>query len=335
MLCDFGRDDKTVTHFREVSARLRAMYSDVILIHRPGGQGRSTLIEDLRRYLKPDDHIFTWQTCLRQIALLDSSLLETVRPALLRGDEIYHDDVAYRFLLEVICGLHSPIIGETEVYGQVKNAVAAQEPPLTPWGSRLRRLFRALFEDAKQIRQEHLEDIGSQSYGSILRRDLKGLRSLHVIGAGQLVQEILPWLNEHHFIHVYARDKSRARAAIPAPLQETVNIHLLEEREHAVEAEAVIIAAPVTAAFISDWLRTLKSLKCIVDLRADSATDRVSAPREGIQLIDLNDVFNRLEANQASLEKRKAAALRAVAEATVARGGYIENRPFGWEDLCA
>lgn len=314
------------------------MYSDVILIHRPGGQGRSTLLEDLRRFLKPEDHVFSWQTCLRQIALIDESLLDSVRPALLRGDEIYHEDVAYRFLLEVICGLHSPIVGETEVYGQFKNAVASQEPPMTPWGSRLRRLFRALFEDAKQIRQEHLEDIGSQSYGSILRRDLKGLRQLHVIGAGQLVQEILPWLhNEKSEIHVYARDVNRARAAIPAPLKEAVNIHNIEERVFARSAEAVIIAAPVTASYMNDWLSNLNSLKFVVDLRADSSTDRVLGTNTSgqIQVIDLNEVFKRLEANQAALEARKAAALRAVSEATIARGGYIENRPFGWEDLCA
>lgn len=316
------------------------MYSDVILIHRPGGQGRSTLLEDLRRYLKPEDHVFSWQTCLRQITLLDKSLLDSVRPALLRGDEIYHEDVAYRFLLEVICGLHSPIVGETEVFGQFKNAVASQEPPLTPWGLRLRRLFRVFFEDAKQIRQDHLEDIGSQSYGSILRRDLKDLHNLHVIGAGQLVQEILPWIhNENNEIHVYARDINRARTAIPAPLRDFVKVHNLEEREFANPAEAVIIAAPVTAAYMNDWLSNLSSLRCVVDLRADSSTDRVLASsnsdRLKIQLIDLNDVFGRLEASQAALEARKAAALRAVSEATVARGGYIENRPFGWEDLCA
>lgn len=312
------------------------MYSEVILIHRPGGQGRSTLVDDLRRVQKIEHGVFTWQTCLRQIALLDESVLDSVRPALLRGDEIYHGDVAYRFLLEVICGLHSPLIGETEVYGQFKNSVAAQKQPATPWGLRLGRLFRSLFEDAKHIRQEHLEDLGSQSYGSILRRDLKGLQQIHMIGAGQLAQEILPWITTPETdVHLYARDIEKAHAALTDTLKQDVRVHVLEESQFAVGAEAVIIAAPLTSQFLNEWLPKNESLKVIVDLRADSASDRVLQGNTSLQVLDLNEVFKRLAANQAQVDQRKAEALRAVAEAVTARGGFVENRPFGWEDVCA
>ena len=119
------------------------MFTDMILIHRPGGHGRSTLADDLRPRLAEEQPAFCWQTCIRQIALIDESQLENVRPTLLRGDEIYHEDVGYRFLLEVICGLHSPLIGETEVYGQFKNSAAAFAYGDTLWSTRLKKFFHA------------------------------------------------------------------------------------------------------------------------------------------------------------------------------------------------
>ena len=310
------------------------MYSDVILIHRPGGQGRSTLADDLKRALakaeNAEHELFSWQTCLRQISLIDEAYLDAVRPVLLRGDEIYHSDVGYRFLLEVICGLHSPLVGETEVYGQFKNAVAAAALPLTPWGTRLKRFFKALFEDAKQIRQEFLEDLGSQSYGSVLRRDLKGVRRIHVIGAGQLVQEILPWISgDESEVHVHARDVGKAKQGLGATGQ-SARFHALGES--LAGAEAVIVAAPVTSAFASGLVDGVDGLRLVIDLRADSATDKVAT---SARLIDLAEVFSRLAANQALLEERKAGALKAIQQAAQARGGVIENRPFGWEDVCA
>ena len=67
-----------------------------------------------------------WQTCLRRILFLNASdhaeLIrsleagEIVRPVV----EVFRGQQAYEFLLEVICGLNSPIVGETAVMGQFK-----------------------------------------------------------------------------------------------------------------------------------------------------------------------------------------------------------------------
>ena len=50
----------------------------------------------------------------------------------------------------------------------------------------MQKFAQALLEDAKRIRHRHLADLGSQSYGSILRKDLKGISHIHMIGAGSL-----------------------------------------------------------------------------------------------------------------------------------------------------
>jgi hypothetical protein len=62
-----------------------------------------------------------WQTCLRRILFLNSnehrSLIESTEDRQLVPPtvEVFRGDKAYRFLLEVVCGLNSPIVGETAV----------------------------------------------------------------------------------------------------------------------------------------------------------------------------------------------------------------------------
>jgi glutamyl-tRNA reductase len=297
---------------------------DLILIHRPGGQGRSTLADDLRLRLTEDQPGFFWQTCLRQIALIDESQLESVRSQLLRGDEIYHADVGYRFLLEIVCGLHSPLVGETEVYGQFKSA-AAKISHTNLWGTRLARFFRALFEDAKRIRQAHLEDLGSQSYGSVLRRDLKDRTVVGVIGSGQMAKDLLPWLTTRTLIH--ARDPEKARRE----LGEGERLEFFDLADGVRACDAVIIAAPLPANSIEHILDGRAPL--IIDLRADSAVDRFMI--KGARVVDLAEVFARIDANQAQIEERKHLALKAIRIAAHERSVAIENRPFGWEDVCA
>lgn len=332
------------------------MFEDLILVHRSGGQKSSTLADDLRLSLGSNMNldtrashtsvqdlplqgqaVFVWQTCLRQISLIDEKTLENLRPILAFGDEIYHGDAAYRFLLQVICGLHSPLIGETEVYGQFKNAVQNFGFPLTPWGTRLRRFFKTVFEEAKKIRQENLEDLGSQSYGSVVRRELKDLRQIHVLGAGQLVQEILPWiLNEKREIRISARSPDRAHAALSVAMGDSVSAKQISVHELVdpcwFPIEALIVAAPIEVERILSWLGEQRP-KLIIDLRADSNAAQFKDYAE--RCLSLTDIFGRISENQTLIEQRKLAALAMIEASAVERSFHVEYRPFGWEDVCA
>ena len=80
--------------------------SDFRIIHRPFSKelgSESTLV---------------WATCLRQIYFSDLHEDLNFKPQ--AGDEIYMGLEAETFLAEVLCGLKSPLIGETEVFGQFK-----------------------------------------------------------------------------------------------------------------------------------------------------------------------------------------------------------------------
>jgi glutamyl-tRNA reductase len=310
------------------------MFSDLFLIHRPGSRSEGVLDS-----VHTVGDSFFWKTCLRQIAIFQShelaaqstdefSCVENGDVKIMRGEE------AYRFLLQVICGLHSPLVGETEVYGQFKLAVASYKIPLTPWGSQLKRFFKLLFEDAKRIRLHHLEELGSQSYGSVLRRELKGARSIHVLGAGHLVQEILPWIaKDGNEVYIHCRQPEKALAELglhPGVSFHAIRPGVLNELNN---ADALVVAAPVSADWLDQWMPSSadSSLSVIVDFRADSAEDRIS----GYRVLDLSQVFGHIVENQSRIEARKTEALSAVDDAVKVRRLHVEYRPFGWEDVCA
>src|SRR5262245_10577278 len=104
-----------------------------------------------------------WQTCLRRIAFLHRSDLEW---RISIGREVYLGRAAYQFLLEVICGLHSPLVGENAVMGQFRKFRTSAVFPDTTWGKFLRGLTTDLLVDARRVRHHHLQNLGSQSYGS-------------------------------------------------------------------------------------------------------------------------------------------------------------------------
>jgi glutamyl-tRNA reductase len=310
------------------------MFSDLFLIHRPGSRSEGVL-----NSVHTVGDVFFWKTCLRQIAIFQShelaaqptdefSDVESGDAKIMRGEE------AYRFLLQVICGLHSPLVGETEVYGQFKLTVASYKIPQTPWGSQLKRFFKLLFEDAKRIRLHHLEELGSQSYGSVLRRELKGARSIHVLGAGHLVQEILPWIaKDGNEVYIHCRQPEKALAELgvhPGVSFHAIQPGTLNELNH---ADALVVAAPVSAEWLDRWMPRSadSSLNVIVDFRADSAEDRIS----GYRVLDLSQVFGHIVENQSRIEARKTEALSAVDDAVKVRRLHVEYRPFGWEDVCA
>jgi glutamyl-tRNA reductase len=77
-----------------------------------------------------------------------------------------HDDSCIQHLLEVACGIDSMVLGETEIFGQVKEAYSvAQEAGTT--GVVLNRVFQKVFSAAKQIRSTTAIARGSTSVGTV------------------------------------------------------------------------------------------------------------------------------------------------------------------------
>ena len=140
--------------------------------------------------------VFELDTCQRRVWVFPQGAL----PA---GVADYRGETAYRFLLRVATGLESEIRGETDIFGQLKDAWRAyQSSPEAAFVRELQPWMQRLFEDTKDIRAQYLQNLGGSSYGSLTRLLLRQRRAaagepLLIVGAGHIARSIAPWLLEH------------------------------------------------------------------------------------------------------------------------------------------
>lgn len=260
-----------------------------------------------------------WGTCLRQVAV---GTAHSGVPELQAGDELVSGEDAYTLLLEIVCGLRSPVVGETEVFGQFKNFIDKQEAEERP--AQLVAWLRSIANDAKKIRHDHLRDLGSRSYGSLVRKEIRGAAEIHLIGFGHLAQEILPWLKKSKIpITVHVRRPDSIQTDLPV-------VSLCEPNK---VGGVVIVAAPMKASAFAEWLGGHAGhLKKVIDLRGESQADPL---RLSAKVVDLKEVMDRLaslrDTHSTLIDKIKSE-IRSFATAAAQS---IRVRPQGWDDLCA
>ena len=278
-----------------------------------------------------------WQTCLRRILFLNrfenSALIEAAEDSVSGSVEVYRGREAYGFLLEVICGLNSPLLGETAVMGQFREFCSHARFPNTPWGWFLRQLAANVLVDAKSVRRDHLQGIGSQSYGSLVRQHVKGMSTVAVLGAGKLAREILPWLIGKTSARLFYRNWQHAKDLLNEYPELQLDQYSNGDAGWQQEETGLVIAAPLKAAEVESWVRSQSSTfsKCL-DLRGDAATDPITLP---IPVIKLSELFDALRTERQRLEGRVETARSQIKQLVQRQAHQAQFRPFGWEDLCA
>jgi glutamyl-tRNA reductase len=272
----------------------------------------------------PNDPAFgtaavVWRTCVRQVAFVDD------HDAIPHGLPAWHDEAAYAHLLEVVCGLHSPIVGETEVLHQFRVFTDSLPAELSP----LRDVCTRLLADARTVRAQHLIGLGSRSYGSAVRRYLRNSGRVALLGTGVLAQKIVPFLMKpDRVIDVWGR---RTECAIAAP---GLTYRLLDASSPAVIAQpsAMVVAAPMSAAGITRFAARYANLEVVIDLRAEGEQDPLPpiAP-----LVSLTDVFSDLQQAAHAVDACVAAAKAEIRQCARAYRSRVKLNPSGWHDLCA
>ena len=267
--------------------------------------------------------MLVWKTCLRTIRIAwgDEERLG------FSGEEFRSGAEAYQFLLEVACGLHSPLLGETEVMGQFREFIEKSSA-----GAELRRVLQQVLVDAKAVRSKHLTDLGSQSYGSLSRKHLKRWNSTLILGSGQLAREILPWIMKKSQVRVVARNPEKAR-----DLSQTFpNVSVESYSSHGELLETLVVAAPLTNAEIRTWLERHPNwqdkIQLVIDLRGESKTDPLGLP---VPVVTLSQLFEQLEVQRSRIQNKAKAARIMIARLAEEMLQKMEHRPFGWDDLCA
>ncbi len=238
---------------------------------------------------------------------------------------------AYQKLVEISCGLHSPVLGETEVFGQIRKACSAYMHPDPEWQQIFQKVVQKLYADVKLVRRRHLTSLGAKSYGSYSRKFFKDSRTVRIFGAGQLALEILPWLaksTEQVFIH-----SRRSHLEITQSLPSNVILQGYDQMEGPREG-GLLVAAPLSGDELKELLGK-HSLRVdrILDLREESAQDPICLP--SVRQETLADVFRSFEKNKADSQVVKERALKEVSECLKARMAEPSFRPKGWDAICA
>ena len=280
-------------------------------------------------------HLFHVDTCQRQIWITDHE------PATIDHDvNTYAGEAAYEMLLSIACGLESRVIGETEIFAQLKNAwrefhESAQGRADTD------PLLTALFEDTKFIRSNYISGIGGQSYGTLIRKHITLADDSHflIAGTGELAGTIAPLLtqwqltlmnrsvNKAHNLARSLKDKG-ADVAVLTP----VSANLLAPH---LSVTDIIICRPFDAA-TDQRLARLPALRNFVHLGASGENLAALSFAKQIKAIGLDDIFA-LQAAQDELRKAQVARARqACRERAILRClGTSITLPHGWEDLAA
>lgn len=262
-------------------------------------------------------HVVFFETCLRKIWITHQTFKNVPSDV-----DVFKDKDAYHFLLEVLCGLQSPVVGETEVFGQFKNQVVRNLDSQ----SSLSKVIKGLIADTKDIRSRHLINLGSSSYGSLARKYLTGYANLDILGAGQFVQSLKPWVEKLKIqTNVYTRDP---KSYLKVYEGSKWNLKpLVEFSPYLADApKALFVCAPIDLQSLD-----LSVYDLVIDFRDSSHLNSVSHQN----LKNLVEIFEEIQKDNILAEQKKKEALSSVENASHLYATAMNHRPFGWDDLSA
>jgi glutamyl-tRNA reductase len=259
------------------------------------------------------------------------------------GHDILSGASAYSFLLRVATGLESQVVGETDVFGQLKEAWRKVSADLNDdvdfW-------IQKVFEDTKEIRSRHLQHLGGVSYGTLVRKFLKD--RVHrgptlLVGAGQLAQSVGPFLLDQEIWIINRSLKNAHSLAVELKSEYSARVRVLETPEEQAQAwtsaAQAIVCVPVVAAADQALVGLWKAgnelageNRILLHLGAPKSQSGPWRALEGAYYLD--DLFELQKAQGEVRSIQVAQAFRACEERAKLRAlGTSVSIHHGWEDL--
>lgn len=199
---------------------------------------------------------------------------------------------AYGYLLEIICGLKSKLLGENEIVGQFKTAYK-QYMSIENKDSRLIAIIEKLFKDAKEIRSSYLTGLGQKTYSCIARKQIVSKHkacSVLIIGSGQLAEDLINQFKKKIDVFICARNSSAVRKLVKEH-----NIQSLPWEDFNKIKEFPFIANSIgfngvlfNQDFFNEWAMKHNN-KLFVDLGSPSSISTTLSYHQGV--MKLEDVF--------------------------------------------
>ncbi len=322
------------------------MVNDFFLFHHEKAHKNAKSFE-----IEPQTSV-KFETCLRKIHLskyipTDFQDLNMLNSSTQKSSwDLLEGEQAYSFLIEVLAGLHSPMVGETEVLGQFKNQIQLQKEVanfFSPWLS-------WVFEDIKKVRTQFLQNTGTQTYGSWVRTLIPRERPLLILGAGQLCEKIFPYVQSiEHPIGIVTRNKSKVKELLlnfSLNYEDNISDFIMTKKRnengilnqtivknHFFEVD-IIVAAPIANEKLQTWISSQNlSINNYLDLRAEHEPIK-NLNQKGF-VIGLQEFFKLQEKQKINLQKRKIEAQQFIQQLARSRFEYCFHRPWGWDDVCS
>ncbi|MDY6903444.1 MAG: glutamyl-tRNA reductase [Thermodesulfobacteriota bacterium] len=240
----------------------------------------------------------------------------------------YQDDEAVRHIFRVASGLDSMLVGEPQIFGQVKTAYREAVHQKTA-GVILNRLIHRTFFVAKRVRSE--TGIGdsavSVSYAAIelgrkIFGELAGKRVL-LVGAGEMAELAVEHLVAHQVAEVYVANRTLERAVA---LAERFNGKSVGFEEITDTLQFVDIVISSTGA--PDVVISRQQVKAVMRSRRNSPVFfiDIAVPRdidpavnriENAYVYDIDDLKSVVAENLRQRQKEAVKAGRMVDEATI------------------
>lgn len=215
-----------------------------------------------------EDGIFVMKTCQRTLIIgMDQNILNG-NFQYLKGDS------AYQFLLEVICGIHSELIGETEIVAQFKQALAAYLK-MSGRNPAIVKLLEKLLQDGKYLRTEYMQGIGQKTYALIAKTLIysrKHIESVLILGSGQLAKDLINQFRKRIPVYLSARNQDSV-AEFAANFQVEVIPWLDENRYRSFSHIINTIGCDETllgSDFLWSWHQSTHHSRLLIDLGVPS-----------------------------------------------------------------
>src|SRR6201997_4368788 len=219
-----------------------------------------------------------------------------------------------RHLFRLASGLESMVVGETEIFGQLKRAY--QHASGTGTVSRLlNRLFQKSFQVGKQVRSSTAITRGSVSVGSVavdlaeqIFGDLEG-RKIMIVGAGETSEKIAKAFQSRGAAQIFVSNRSFERAQALATLTGGRAIHFVDWKPEFRDLDILVssTAAPhaiITLGKLAKLWRTRQDRPLfMIDLAMPRDIDPAVQKLDGVYLYDLDSLQRIAERTLASDSK--------------------------------
>ncbi|MBI2520991.1 MAG: hypothetical protein HYV97_11255 [Bdellovibrio sp.] len=291
--------------------------------------------------------LFEMSTCQRRLlvglGVWPDMALAFLNDNGIHGLAVYHGTDAYRYLLEVITGLKSRLLGESEVAGQFKKAYDNYKASPN-FNSVCGQILEKLMKDGKEIKTKHLQSIGQYSYAGLAKRVLQNhaiAGKILIVGTGQLAQDSAKLLRKHYDLTFTGRNAEKLEAickefqspsiAWPLDFANASGLEHFSAIINTIGAEEILFGP----AFFEQWNHQgnlARNFKTFIDLGRPSVIKTSRGMSEGVyRLADLLTLGQRFDEAKLIQVQKAHSAIEQLTQKRVC--GAFAAFPFGWEEL--